>query len=246
MSNWQLETARLTVFVTPEFVAPASLWRDCVGDDPETSTKQKQIATTIEIGGLGEGRLTLQIQPMRVDWVYEAPGIGSENGLPPVLGPFPAATEPLLQLGRKWVGTDKFPETPRIALGLVLLSATHDRMTGYEELAGFVEGVPKEPTATDFSYQVNLPRDSRAGIVGLAINRVSKWSVGMYKLVAVTAGALNQVVAPEYVSLRLELDINTQPSFSGPIPHDRIPRLLEDLCDGAKEICRDGVKRRDE
>ena len=228
----------------PEFVAPTSLWRDCVGDDPETSTRKKLIATTIEIGALGEGKLTLQIQPMRVDWVYEAPEIGSEHGLPPVLGPFPEAAEPLLQLGRSWVGSDKFPETPRIALGLVLLSSTHDRMSGYKELAGFVDGVPKDPGATDFSYQVNLPRDSRASVDGLVINRLSKWSVGMYRLVAVTAGAATQVVTPEFVHLRLELDINTNASFDGPIPHDKIPKVLEDLCDGAKEICQHGVVTR--
>lgn len=238
MTEWFALTVRLSVFVTPDTTAPATLWRNVVGDEPETSIFQRASATRIESGPFAEGKLALQIQPARIDWTHEPLGIGA-GGQAPVLGTFPIASEPLLKLGHRWVESDWFPATQRIALGLVLISPISDRETGYRALTHFVDGVPTAPDATDFLYQVNRPRALRVGIDGLEMNRLSRWSVGAYKMV--TMNAAGHPIESALVShLRLELDVNTSADFQGVLPREKIGNVINDLFDGAKEISEQG------
>lgn len=231
---------RLTVFVTPDTVVPGTLWQDVVGEEPENSAVQRATATRSESGSFADGTLGLQVQPMRIDWVHEPVGLGSEGASPPTFGPFPGAAEPLLELGRRWVRSAWFPATQRIALGFVLISATPDRQAGYRELTRFIDAVPKGSDATDFQYQVNRPRPSRAGISGLRVNRLSKWSVGTYQMVVVVGGSTNPTKGRIQAHLRLELDINTNPEYEGLIPRESIEGVLSDLFDGACEVYEHG------
>jgi hypothetical protein len=198
-------------------------------------------STKIESGPFADGILRMQIQPMRIDWAHEPPpGLGQETAAPPVLGPFPAAAESLLQLGRRWAGNGWFPATTRIALGCVAISPTSSREEGYQELAQFIDGVPNTPDATDFLYQVNRPRPSRAGVEGLQVNRLSKWMVGAYHLLGVAPGGLVSDLTPRMIHLRLELDMSTSADFQGPIPRGRVEAILDDLLSAAREICQHG------
>ena len=99
--QWKIDSARLSVFAAPDFAVAPALWRECVGDDPETSIFQRATGTKVEIGPFAEGKLTLQTQPMRVDWVHEPAATPAEPDAPD-LGPFPSAAGPLLELGRRW------------------------------------------------------------------------------------------------------------------------------------------------
>jgi hypothetical protein len=240
MPDWQMASARFTVFVAPDTIVPSTLWRDIVGEEPENSIVQRAVATKNENGPFAEGTLTLQVQPMRIDWVHEPSGMGSEGGLPPVLGVFPASAEPLLELGRRWAQSAWFPSAQRIAVGFVLISATPDRETGYGELRQFIDAVPNGTGATDFQYQVNRPRPSHAGIDGLRVNRLSKWSVGSYQLVVVLGGATNPTRGPLQTHLRLELDVSTTQDFVGLLPPERIESVISDLFDGAREVFEHG------
>jgi hypothetical protein len=76
MPNWLVVNARLTVFVTPDTVVPQAFWQAVIGEEPETSIVQRAIATRIETGPFAEGKLTLQVQPIRIDWVHEPVGLG--------------------------------------------------------------------------------------------------------------------------------------------------------------------------
>jgi hypothetical protein len=241
MPDWQLSNARLTAFVTPETVVPATLWRDMLGEEPETSSLQRATATRIETGSLGEGTLKLQIQPMRVDWLHE-PLITQQGGAP-TFGRFPASVEPFLDFVRRWAATDSFPATSRLALGFTLLSATPDRATGYRELSELIDGVPT-PDATDFQYQVNRPRPSRTGIEGLQINRLSRWSVAAQGILAVHIGVgrPHPILTPLQYHLHLDLDINTNADFQEIIPQDRVPDLINDLFAGASEVSERGSR----
>jgi hypothetical protein len=180
---------------------------------------------------------------MRIDWVYQPEGLGPEFGLPRLLGPFPAAAGRFLHLGRRWATSGKFPSATRLALGFILVSRTASRTVGYQELAEFIDGAPTSPDATDFQYQVNRPRESHTGIEGIVLNRLSKWSVGAYRV-------LNLAVAPDKSSpvlgtaldlhLRLDLDISTNVDFQGVIPGERVEAVIDDLFAGALEICEHG------
>lgn len=242
MPDWRVSSARLTVFVTPDTEVPNTLWRDMVGEDPESSIIQRATSTRTETGPFADGTLTLQVQPMRVDWNYEPIGVGLHDGLPPVLGAFPTAAGPLLQFGYRWVRAAWFPSTSRIALAFVLISATANRERGYRELDRYIDGVPSTPDATDFHYQVNRPRASRAGLDGLQINRLSKWSVGGYGSVFFAPGVPNAspTQSPLLYHLRVELDISTSAAFNGLIPRDTVQSVLDDLFNGATEIAERG------
>jgi len=125
-----------------------------------------------------------------------------------------------------------------MALGFILISGVPDRATGYQELGKFVDGVPSSDDATDFLYQVNRPRASRAGVEGLHLNRLSKWSVGGHQVVTITA--VRPTLGDLRYDLRLELDINTAPDFEGPIPQQKVESVIDDLLDGAREIAEQG------
>jgi hypothetical protein len=240
MPEWQVLSARLTVFVTADTVVPSTLWRDVVGEDPDSSFTQRATATRTETGPFAEGTLRLQIQPMRIDWVHEAAGVGTE-ALPATSGPFPGASEPFLQRMRRWPESCWFPDASRIALGFTLISNLPDRETGYRELEKFIDGVPKAADATDFLYQVNRPRQSGAGIEGLQINRLSRWSVGAFVALSVNiAASVQSVSSPLLYHLRLELDINTSGDFRELIPRDSVGPVINDLLSGASEICQLG------
>ena len=242
MVRWQIDNFRFSVLVAPDFTAQPSLWRECVGDEPENSIFQRTTGTKTEIGTLAEAKLTLQIQPMRVDWVHEQSANPGEQGAPR-LGPFPDAAGPLLQLARQWATRSSFPDTSRVALGLVLVSSTTDRESGYGELSHFVD-VPANPIASDFMYQVNIPRDCRAGVV-LRVNRLSRWSVASHRQIVVIRNSMTAqqpIVSPDSFFLRLELDINTDADFEGMIPRDKIPAIIDDLFEGATEICEHGTR----
>jgi hypothetical protein len=238
MPNWSIINSRLTVFVAPDTVVPSALWQAVVGEEPETSAVQRVSATRIETGPFAEGKLTLQIQPSRVDWVHEPIGMG-EPGQLPALGVFPVAAQPLLQLGRGWIQSEWFPAIQRIALGFVLISPTPDRKSGYQELRQFIDGVPDTLDATDFQYQVNRPRPSAAHVDDLQVNRLSRWSVGGYTFIAIGPGSQPSESALHHY-LRLELDINTSADFQGIIPRNAAEIVMGDLFSGAKEICEHG------
>jgi hypothetical protein len=246
MPDWHLASIRLTIFVTPDTDVPTTLWREMIGEEPENSNFQRQFALRTQIGPFAEGTLALLIQPMRVDWNHEPVLAPLSGPLPPVLGAFPAAANPFLEFTRRWITTPRFPSATRIALGLVVVSPTTDRETGYRELAQFIDGVPNTPDARDFQYQVNRPRESRAGVDGLQVNRLSKWSVGWGQLVGFrfdgppSQNNANITLGTSASHLRLELDINTSADFQGCIPRNAIQNVLNDLLAGANEIIEHG------
>jgi hypothetical protein len=234
---WYLRSARATFFVTPETAIQSDLWRQVVGAEPDTSLFQRAIGVRQEAGEFADGRLTLLFQPMRVDWNYEVIDDPSLNEISN-LGEFPNVAEPLLDLTRRWVPTASFPSIQRLALGFSLISGIADREAGYADLRDFIDGVPDPANATDFSYQVNRPRASNSGIEGLQINRLSKWSVGGVRSVAIGPGG--PVMGGFRFSLNLELDINTAANFPGPIPQARVVAVLDDLLAGAREVAERG------
>jgi|HubBroStandDraft_2_1064218.scaffolds.fasta_scaffold338677_2 hypothetical protein len=159
-----------------------------------------------------------------------------------MIGPFPASAEPLVEIGCRWAAIASFPSTSRIALGLTLVSPVADRETGYRELASFVDGVPNADEASDFHYQINYPRPSRAGVEGLLINRLAKWSVSAFRLGIFRPGAMATAVGEIKSHLNLELDINTSADREERIPKENIESVIKDLLDGALEVV---ARRRD-
>jgi hypothetical protein len=239
MPDWLVSAARFTLFVTPDAEIPPTLWRDVVGVDPEHSSIQRLISTSVDMGPFGEGVLRLQVQPMRVDWSYDAVEAGARGASPPNFGRFPNAIDVFLQLITRWAEAPSFPSVTRIALGVTLIWPTPNRETGYAELAAFIDGVPTFPDATEFVYQINRPRGSPV-ITDLVINRLSRWSVGGYVAFTVNLGLPQQLTPVPQTHVRLELDINTGAEHVGAIPREQVQSVIGDLLNGAIEISERG------
>jgi hypothetical protein len=217
-------------------MVPSGLWHEVVGDEPEHSVKQRALSLTSDSGRFVDGALTLNIVPSRVDWIYEAVGVRTDGGVPALLGPFPSAAAPLIQIGCRWATKASFPPTYRIALGATLFSPVSSREAGYRELSNFVAGVPDPGEASDFQYQVNYPRRSRVGSQDLLVNRLAKWSVNAVRLGIIGPGGMAAALGEIKSHLSLELDINTSGDRESPIPQEEIGDIVRDLLDGAKEV----------
>jgi len=139
----------------------------------------------------------------------------------------------------RWL--DIAPPVVRLAYGATLFEPVPDRQTGYRRLSQLVP-VQIDPVGSeDFLYQINRPRTSRTGLPGLTINRLSKWSVAAFQnfvlmfTIPPVQPAQPQAGRPE-IACRIELDINTAPSYTNELPHERLGEIFRELIDVGSEI----------
>jgi hypothetical protein len=132
-----------------------------------------------------------------------------------------------------------------MAFGSVLLHRENTKEAGYERLGHYI---PVRPPAdsSDFVYQINHPVMSGTGIANLRINRLTKWSTGVFRTVGFSIAFGRPTVAPvEHTAayaLRLELDINTAPDFAGPIPADRLVDVYKEFVHLGRGIAAEGLR----
>ncbi len=245
LSAWQVESLRMTAFPSPaaQVATEPTWWGDLVGESSETQILHAKQKVRREEGPFERGRLVLTTQPSRIDWLYIAvddPEGGQEE--PPTIGPFPEVLSSFSRLMFRWFELSACPLVQRLAFGAILLQPVDNQQEGYRQIAAYLsnrslnlEGV------TDFSYQINRPRNSTSGIAGLRINRLSKWAAPIWTMaeLPVTPEAGLRVRQRGAVC-RLELDINTTPDFPGDLPREYLPRIFEELVNLGQEIAREG------
>ena len=239
-SAWMVATLRLTAF--PSDVAPLEdidWWQALTGDPPAVTETHPRVATREDRGPFADGTLTLRISPSRIDWLL-TPQL-PKQGLPTgylTLGPAPDVQPPFIELMHRWVTLDTIPRIGRVAFGADLVHFVPDRLQGYRVLTSYLHQVSLDPEhSTDFLYQINRPRQSTSH-EGLSINRLEKWAVGVFELVAVSTDGVTPQ-SSEF-ACRLDLDINTSPQYAGPIPPDGLPPLLDELAGLADQILTEG------
>jgi hypothetical protein len=88
-----------------------------------------------------------------------------------------------------------------------------------------------------FLYQINRPRNSTT-IRELAVNRLSKWSVGKFQ--TFVASETGIAVSEPSFTLRLETDINSSPEHTQPLPWAEVPALLREFIGLTVEITERG------
>jgi hypothetical protein len=108
-------------------------------------------------------------------------------------------------------------------------------------LRDFIDVVP-EGEASDFLYQVNRYRPSRA-FEGINVNRLEKWSVAQIQLVALNVGS-GASTGQALFFMSLDMDVNTSADFAGQLPRDRIDAIIEDLRAAAEELATTGDRVR--
>jgi hypothetical protein len=165
----------------------------------------------------------------------------------PDLGRFAAAQQEFSRLVEVWLVRNDVPDVARMAFGAVVKHYEDSRRSGYQRLPDYVP-IRVSPDSSDFMYQINLPVDSRTGVEQLQINRLSKWSIAALRRFSATvnvgSGHAHQDVSEPVFAFRIEVDINTSPSFERPLPRERLVDIYRELANFGLEIITSGITGR--
>jgi hypothetical protein len=249
LSEWQVEVLRLTGFPSPAaYVQPNSWWHELTNESPETRTSQLRTGGFKEEGAYGRGKLILAVEPTRIDWLLatvadekpEAQGFRS-------LGQFTQTLESFQGLMERWFELTTFPLMQRLAFGAILLQPTESLQEGYRQLGIYLSNFVKidHERSSDFLYRINRRRNSRIGIAGLQINRLSTWSVASASLVefsaaALASGSVRSIPGLTLFACRLEVDMNTAAEFAGEFSAEQARRIFQELVELGREIVQEG------
>lgn len=236
LKDWQVESLRITSFPSATTqVNVANWWHDLVGEQPENRVVRLKEGLHQDEGHVHDTKLILGVQPMRIDWLV----VPSDSQDKFWVGPFQDSLDSFLELMARWFKI--IPPTKRLAFGAVLMLPVEDRRSGYILIANYLPHIKLDPEgSSDFLYQINRPRNSRTGIPGLKINRLTKWSVarrgtGQIEL-SLHEPKASYFPTSESYACRLELDINTIQDYQGNLPHDQLSGIFQELVDLGKEI----------
>lgn len=251
--NWQVELLRVTAFhgQVPDEQKKnwSSWWTDLVGVPPENTTLRKRDEIFQETGPFNGGQLILTLHPGRVDWHLSTADEEEDTSDGLFLLKSEAVTK-FYDLAVRWLKLGSCPPITRLALGCVLLQPVDNRQAGYLKLSEYLSDVKLSPQSSDFSYQINRPRESQAGVEGLKINRLCKWSVALKgKLsLSLSLGPQDKDLFADTVfhekgrqsACRVEMDINTSPEYKGELPNNVLIRVFDEFVDLAREIAEKG------
>jgi hypothetical protein len=246
--EWVVENLRLTVFPAGESTArPTDWWQHVAGVDPDqVSTSGKRAVSSAE-GTFKGKKLMLRSVLDRIDWFLVPTDSATEeavlNSEPPAIGHAAEAFALFSSIVEKWLLSSDLPTINRIAFGGTLLNPVGDRRNAYVSLGEYIP-VEIDPDSSDLLYQINLPHIESPSVPGLEFNRLSKWLVTHHEFFAVPIGGVQgtpiaQGSSP--VAIRLELDINTMPTFKGPIHRDKLSSVYHELVQAARNIVSNGV-----
>lgn len=238
---WLAQTLRLTAFPTIALeIEKLKWWLEVTGEQPETRTEQPKRGVLLEEGPLGKGRLAFELQPGRLNWQLASPQNAAPEGLEslePAIGLF----GPLMS---RWLAVPNVPAINRLAFGAALSRPVENRQTGYRLLQQYLrDSVRLDPEASsDFSYQINRPRNSVTGVPGLVINRLMRWAVTVTLggTVTMTPTSVGGVVGEERYACTLGLDVNTTQEFGKELPRDRLEAIFNELVAMGIEIATGG------
>ena len=242
--SWQIEGLRATAFPSPDVqFDPKDWWNSVLSEGPDSQVDNMKLGTKTTQGTFKGNKLTLTVAPGRVDWNL-APSAQSEQALISSITlespdePFECFSELIL----KWLPLS--PVLDRIALGTQAMLPAESKAQTYRLLQSYLPAVKLDEDSSDFIYRINRPRESKSGIDGLRINRVSTWMSIMMSLgqfspdprVGIKAIGLGQRAH----ACRVELDINTAQEFQGQLRHDQSVLVFRELVESAREILRHG------
>jgi hypothetical protein len=244
LEAWQAEILRLTAFPSPAAqLGEPTWWRDLIGEHPETRISRPRRGGQQEEGRFEGRKLVLRVEPTRIDWLLapiddqarEVEGV-------PTTGPFPESLQIFLQLILRWFELETCPPVQRLAFGAILLLPVENPQAGYRQISTYLPLQLDPEGSSDFSYQINRPRDSTSGISSLKINRLAKWSVLSLTMGELSLGPTSVDYSARQIHhvCRLELDINTALDFRGELSREQLPQIFQELVNLGQEIVREG------
>ena len=181
----------------------------------------------------------------RIDWHLTSLQTSLEGDGSQVVsvGPFPESSNLFLETMFRWFDVDDCPNAKRLGFGAFLVQPVESKEDGYRLIASYLPHVELDPSgSSEFLYQINRPRESRTGITGLKINRLSKWSVLVQTRALISVGpeGVSQDISPSKHAGRLELDINTRQDFDGTFARAALSEVFRELVDLGAEMASDG------
>lgn len=240
LTDWLVEGLRVTAFTKPNEITPKQTWwSDLFGEEPEERTEKIKDRLTIEEGPYKNGNLIFVVHPIRIDWRYAATNQDENPGEFSNIGELLPALEVFQDLMEQWLSLESLPPITRLAFGAVLLNPADDIIEGYNTLSQYLPFSIDTENTSDFLYQINRRRDSKA-VPDLAINRLSKWSVVSLTRLQIAPGPVVQF--PLHTACRLEFDINTVPDPELEIENNVLASLLDEFIRLGTEIVETGDK----
>jgi hypothetical protein len=246
--DWQVRNLRVTAFPGPsaQFNQEPNWWAELMGEPPETSLRQSRREILEQEDHLENGRLSLTVQPNRINWLFSAI-IDEEEIAVPIIGPFEETLGIFLPLMERWLQLDTCPPLSRIAFGTILLFPVDSQQIGYQQLNELLPSITLDPEedVSDFSYQINRPRNTITQVEDLRINRLSKWQVSTIRYASLIVGqtSTRESSAQALSACRLELDINTHQDFNSEFRSEHLLIVFNELVDLGREIARQGDVR---
>jgi hypothetical protein len=246
ISSWRVALLRITAFTnTPDVTVADNWWKAVAEEAPESKlVKMKGTALTME-GQHGTGRLTLNVEFNRVDWLF-SPNVNLEQdfGEIPNLGSYEQVGSAFDKQIRNWIRVA--PPITRVARGGVFFLPAADKGASYEALAQYLPYLKIDPKgSSELLYQINRARQSTV-VPGLTINRLQKWSSMRVQHVQfeIVASAGQQVrggaTAPGFDATKLELDVNSSGERTEALPTESLESLYSELAHIETEILANG------
>ena len=241
LEAWSLETLRLTVFIADPSIRETAWWEKLITEPPDTRVSRPKEGIYRDEGSFQNGKVVLNIAPLRIDWLYTGDVNTTEQDLP-IIGSFSKVDKPFYTLMKNWLGI--CPSIKRLAFGATLLQPVSNQEEGYTRISNYLPHIQLDPNSSDFLYQINHPRLSSV-IETLTINRLSKWSVAQLQRLHFEINQERKVSATAFPyagfhACRLELDINTSQNFTQILPKENRPSLFDELIALGKEIATKG------
>jgi hypothetical protein len=246
---WQCESLRLSaLWSSPEGAESALSWESVVGAPPEVRESQPRQGTTRDAGPINDGATILELRtaPGRADWLL-LPAISTTMLTSTTFPNVGNVDEALHQCETLlFEKAARSYSVPRFALGLTAIYPAADRDASYALLTKKLKTIrPDLVGASEFLYQINRPRQSKA-VPGLTINRLSRWGsvvltgVIMPQAPNVAQSFSHAIPSKQIHAMRAELDLNSGLEQQTPIrPDDRL-ELLRELARLGPEILADG------
>ncbi|MCC7177058.1 MAG: hypothetical protein IT177_01590 [Acidobacteria bacterium] len=248
VQEWLVESARLTFFPAPEPFESDDWWDSVAGIPAETVITKKLGAEILRVGTRDGRALELAVSPLRIEWRLRAPEAEGTDvpRIPPNIGVLEDSLTLVKELAERWFTLPTCPSAARLAFGAILFHPEETPQAAFERLEAYVPVTigTGNPPPSDFTYQINRPRKSSV-LDGLDINRLSRWSRGRFNVLAVLQQGVQAIVAhtelvePQY-SARVELDVNTSPSFNKALTREQCLHVFAELLILAREIAESG------
>lgn len=246
LNDWQVENLRATIFTSISIDASNNkFWKELLDSEPDEVVSRPHQQFVAEIGQALNGRLSVETNVNRIDWILQFNFRDPILGLP-VIGPYEDIGLKFQKLIRDWI---KFcPSVYRLAYGGVLLLPANSMKDAYSKLGNLLETIKIDSENThDLHFRVNRKRKSECSVSELEINRISTWNViQLIEGYDMSMDGQNQQIVTKFSDpksvCRLELDINTNPEINDNFNKDDVQNIFNELFEFGNQIATEGDK----